>query len=225
MSFIEVQFPTALALEGTGGPSYFTEINKGFSGYEQGNQNWSQALHQYTVSFEHKSQAEYDALLAMFHAARGMGNKFRILDHSDCTLTGGYLGTGDGTKLKFQLQKTYTFPLAEFEVVRPIQKPITSDVVDFHGDDLLDSVKIYLDGVLQNSNVSWDYTTGVVTFAGGHAPADGVIVTADCRFHVPVRFDLDQMVRMMETPEDGGILYTVTGIKLQEIRIPRASLT
>jgi uncharacterized protein (TIGR02217 family) len=228
MAFIETQFPTQLALSAVGGPGYSTSVNAAFSGYEQRNQNWSQSRAEYTVSFEHKNQTDYDALLAMFHAARGQANSFRLFDHSDCSVTGQFIATGDGSTKTFQLQKTYTFPNSDFEVTRPVQKPITSLITDFYGNALTDTVNVYVNASLKSHNAGYvsgggvnytlDATTGIISFAT--APAMSAVITADFQFHVPVRFELDQYQSTKETSKASGILYTVTGIKLVEVRIP-----
>jgi len=232
MSFLEYQFPKKLALMAIGGPSYDTTVNLGFSGYEQRNKNWTQSRNLYTVAFEHKPQADYNALLAMFHAAAGKANAFRLFDPRDYNGTGQYIATGDGNTKIFQLQKTYTG--AGVSTVRPIQKPITSLINDFEGNALTDTVTVYLNGTAKSHSAGYhtaaghdytlDETTGLVTF--GTAPGSGVVITADYQYHVPVRFDLDEMDTQYETPLNApqGILYTVTGIKLIEVRIvPGAS--
>ena len=230
MAFIETQFPTRLALMATGGPAYKTNINPAFSGFEQRNVIWSQSRGSWDVNFEHKTLAEYQELEAMFHAAQGMANGFRLKDHSDFMAVGQYIGTGDGIKTQFQLQKTYTFPISQYQITRPIQKPITSSVLDFQGNALTDTVNIYDNGVLKphnpgydhgsppNSDYTLDYTTGIVTFAS--PVTSGHIITADFQFHYPVRFNLDEMKRTLETPQAAGLIVTVTGIQLIEVRIP-----
>jgi uncharacterized protein (TIGR02217 family) len=340
----------------------------------------------YTVSFEHKDQTDYNALLAMFHAARGMANSFRLFDHSDYLGTGEFIDTGDGSTSSFQLQRTYT--VAGLSTIRPIQKPVTASVRDFYGNALTDTVKVYRNGTeathsaaystVAGYDYSLDYTTGVINFftsgvlhitavsvsgthatytytvTSGSAPhmgqpvvitglsgspnngtftitslgsgnftvvnasasnvssqsgtgliylsklaitaasfsggnttytytlsagivlrtgmrvivsgmaddgnngtfyitslgsgtftvanasgvthagqsgtgyTDGVpktadVITADYQYHVPVRFDLDSLQSMKETAQASGILYTVTGIKLVEVRIPLGS--
>jgi uncharacterized protein (TIGR02217 family) len=227
MAFLEVQFPDELALMATGGPSYKTNINPAYSGFEQANIAWSQSRGSWDVSFEHKTAAEYNSLLAMFHAARGMAHRFRLLDPTDYSVTGGYIGTGDGSNKIFQLQKVYTFPISQYQVTRPIQTPITSSVVDFAGNALPDSINVYDNGSLQTHHAGYtvdatkqyslDYKTGIITFIT--APVAGHTITADFQFHYPVRFNLDDMRVQQETPLDGGLLLTVTGISLMEVRI------
>ena len=229
MSFLEVQFPTQLALMAQGGPSYSTNVNPAFSGFEQRNQNWAASRGSWSVSFEHKTATDYNELLAMFHAARGMANGFRLKDHSDHTVTGGFIGVGDGVNKNFQLQKIYTFPISQYELIRPIQKPVTSKVVDFAGNALTDTVNVYVDGVLQTHHAGYtvdgtkqyslDETTGIITFVTAPSGSPAPIITADFDFHFPVRFDLDNLQRQIETPEAAGLILTVTGITLKELRI------
>jgi uncharacterized protein (TIGR02217 family) len=230
MAFIECEFPTELALMATGGPGYKTVINPGYSGYEQANIAWAQSRGSWDVNFEHKSTAEYNDLLAMFHAAHGMAHRFRLFDPTDYRVTGGYIGTGDGSKTTFQLQKIYTFPISQYQVTRPIQKPITSLVVDFAGNALTNTVTVYDNGspkthgatyVENGFNYKLDYTTGIITFTT--APAAGHIITADFQFHWPVRFNLDQMKVQNELPNDTTPQLTVSGISLQEVRIKLGS--
>lgn len=240
MAFIEIEFPRKLALMAVGGPGYYTTINPGFSGYEQRNQNWEQARAQYSVSFEHKTLAEWQALEAMFHAARGMGNGFRMFDPGDYSGVGQFQATGDAVTRVFQMQKTYTFPIGAYEVIRPVQKLITSLVQNFQGDYCTDTVTVYLNGVAQAHGVGYasggaytlDETTGLITF--NSAPGNGVVITADFQYHIPVRFDLSAsgsstssssegaLQKTYETGVNapGGILVTVSGLNLVELRIP-----
>ena len=241
MAFLEIEFPRKLALMAVGGPGYFTTVNAGFSGYEQRNQNWAQARAQYSVSFEHKQLADWAALEAMFHAARGMANGWRLFDPGDNNMQGAFQGTGDGVTTVFQMQKTYTFPLSQYQVVRPIQKLITSLVQNFQGAYLADTVVVYLNGTPQVANAGYgagggaaytlDATTGLLTFVT--PPAPGVVITADAQYHIPVRFDLSSgnsqtvsttegnLQKTYETSPNvpGGVLVTVDGLQLVELRI------
>lgn len=239
-NFIECEFPRKLALMAIGGPGYFTSVNAGFSGYEQRNSNWAQARAQYAVSFENKPLSEWTALEGMFHAARGMANGFRLFDPGDYLGVGQFQAQGDGLTTVFQMQKTYAFPISDYEVIRPVQKLITSRVVDFDGDYLTDTVEVYLNGTKQTHNSGYvsgggvqftlDENTGLITFA--NPPGLGVVITADYQYHIPVRFDLQgggsstastegalqkQYVTGVNVP--GGIQVTVSGMNLVEIRI------
>lgn len=239
---IEIEFPRRLALMAIGGPGYFTTVNAGFSGYEQRNQNWAQARAQYSVSFENKTLAEWTALEAMFHAARGMANGFRLFDPGDYNGVNQFQAHGDAVTTVFQMQKTYTFPLAQYEVIRPVQKLITSLIQNFQGHNLTDTVTVYVNGVAQAHNPGYvagggaDYTldanTGLITF--GAAPSMGAVITADFQYHIPVRFDLSGSASSSTASTEGalqkqyitglastqGVLVTVSGLNLVELRIP-----
>src|SRR6266704_1806248 len=233
-TFIEVEFPRKLALGAVGGPAYSTQVNEGFSGYEQRNQNWSQSRGLWTVSFENKPQSEYQGLLGFFHAMKGQATGFRLFDPTDNTVVGGLIATADGVAASYQLQKIYQFPLSANQVVRPVQKVITSKVTDFYGNLLTDTLNVYVNGVLQprhagytnvgSPNYTLDETTGVITFQGVHVPTAGQVITADFQFHWPVRFDLDGLQTQFLTPNTGtGPIITVSGMKLFEIRIKPGS--
>lgn len=212
-----------------GGPGYSTNINDAFSGYEQRNANWSQSRGQWTVSFENKYQTDYQLLLGWFHAVNGKQHSFRLFDPTDFAGTGQFIATADGVKTQFQLQKTYAFAVTANEMIRPVQKPITSLVKDFYGAlSFSDTVNVYDNGVLQAHNAGYvaggglytlDEKTGVITFPA--PPTNGHIITADYQFHWPVRFDLDDLQTQYLTGAQApnGILITCSGIKLYEIRI------
>lgn len=230
MAFFEIEFPRKLALGMVGGPGYSTNVNDAFSGYEQRNVNWSQSRGQWTVSFENKYQTDYQLLLSWFHAARGKANSFRLFDPTDFNGVGQFIATADGVKTQFLLQKTYSFAITAQEMIRPIQKPITSLVKDFYGDlSFSDTVNVYDNGILQTHNAGYvsgggatytlDEKTGTIAFVS--APVAGHIITADYQFHWPVRFDLDDLQTQYLTGANApnGILITATGIKLFEIRI------
>jgi uncharacterized protein (TIGR02217 family) len=109
------------------------------------------------------------------------------------------IGAGNGTQTTFQLTKTYTSG-GENET-RPLKKPVSG------------TVKIYKDSVLQSSGVAVDHTTGMVTFTA--APAAAVLITADCEFDVPVRFDTDRLAIRIQSHE----LFVWDQIPLVEIRL------
>jgi uncharacterized protein (TIGR02217 family) len=85
--------------------------------------------------------------------------------------------------------------------VRTITKPVAG------------TVKVYLAGVQQMSGWSVNTTTGVITFSS--APGNGVAVSADYEFDVPVRFDTDRMAVTIEQIN----LHQWSGIGIVEIRV------
>lgn len=128
------------------------------------------------------NHAEAEALLTFWEARTGGANGFRIRDWTDFTTasdrrsaaaaTDRTIGTGDGVTTVFQLRTSYTS--GGVTKTRPITKPVTG------------TTRVAFDGVEQLSGWTVNTTTGIVTFTS--APGAGVVVTAGCEFHVPVRF-------------------------------------
>jgi uncharacterized protein (TIGR02217 family) len=167
--FFEVEFPRTISYRSSGGPTWLTTVNEGFSGFEQRNKNWATARGEWTVSlitpesFADSRQTFADLLRAFFLNVSGMGDAFRLFDHTDFSGTAQTIGTGDGANRVFQLQKTYTIGGRSY--VKVISKPITSAVKDYQGNSLTDTVKIYRNSILDPaSRYTVDHTTGLVTF-------------------------------------------------------------
>jgi len=182
MSFDEVQFPTDISYGSVGGPEFLTDIIVTSGGYEKRNIKWANPRCYYEVSHGVKSQQQLTDLINFFVARKGKANGFRFKDWLDYSGAAENIGTGDGSTLIFQLLKNYQSGNQQY--VRTINKPVET------------SEKIYLDGVLQSSGYTIDYTTGIVTFAV--APASAIIITADFEFDVPVRFDTDKFSASMD---------------------------
>jgi uncharacterized protein (TIGR02217 family) len=146
-----------------------------------------------------KKQTQLDTLIAFFRARKGRAHGFRFKDWTDYKATGQAIGTGDGTNKIFQLSRTYSS--GGNTDVRTITKPVAG------------TVKVYLAGVLQASGWSVNTTTGIITFTT--APGNGVAVSADYEFDVPVRFDTDRMAVTIEQIN----LHQWSGIPILEIRV------
>jgi uncharacterized protein (TIGR02217 family) len=153
----------------------------------------------YDVSTGIKNRTQAADVISFFRARKGRAYGFRFKDWSDYRVTGQLIGAGNGTQTAFQLTKTYTSG-GENET-RPLKKPVSG------------TLKIYKDSVLQSSGVSVDHNTGLVTFTT--APATGVLITADCEFDVPVRFDTDRLAIRIQSHE----LFVWDQIPLVEIRL------
>lgn len=128
----EIRFPTDLAYGSRGGPGYSTDISETKSGYETAILEWSKARHKYSAAYGPRTQAQLETVRAFFHVVRGMGYGFRFSDWADyksCavastpTATDQTLGTGDGTTVAFQLQKTYSYSGETY--ARAITKPVS----------------------------------------------------------------------------------------------------
>lgn len=183
MSFVETQFPNDISFGATGGAMYSTDIVETFGGHEQRNINWSESRGMWNVAHGVKTAVQLAALIAFFRARRGKAIGFRFKDWSDYSASSQIIGTGNGSKTAFQLVKSYTS--GGVTVDRTITKPVSG------------TIQIYKDGVLQGSGYTASTTTGIVTFSV--APANGVVITANFEFDVPVRFDTDHMETNLES--------------------------
>jgi uncharacterized protein (TIGR02217 family) len=183
--FIEQEFPVTVAVGSAGGPAFSTDVDETEAGYEFRNTNWSQAKHKYTVSTGIHDAQQWAAVKDWFMKCAGRAYGFRFLDPgdhssatdgwSDQTKTDQVQFVGDGSKKKFGLVKNYGGHSRE--ILKPIQG----------------SLQIAVAGVLKTETTHYtvDYTTGVVTLLT--APATGQTVTAGFLFHVPCRFESDEL--------------------------------
>lgn len=227
MSFFECEFPRSIQFRPIGsGSGWATNINTGYSGFEQRNKAWSLPRGKWQISTITPaafsgSEQEYADLLRAFHmVVSGRFDAFRFRDPADCKFTAEAIGVGDGSTLgPYQLIKTYA--LASRSVVRTIVKPITSAVVDYQNNALQDTVTLYDNGTpIDPTHFSIDATTGKVTFAGGHAVANTHIITATGEFHFPVRFDSDDLpISTEESDVRGGRPIQSLSINLIEVRL------
>lgn len=187
-AFHETLFPPSIALGASGGPRRATEIVALGSGREARNARWAGSRRRFDVATGVKSLDDLAAVVAFFEARRGRLHGFRFrdpLDHRSGppsaapTPLDQPIGTGDGATRVFALVKRYGD--GETAFVRPIVKPVAG------------SVRIAVAGVEVATDVTVDPTSGLVTFAPGHAPAPGAAVTAGFLFDTPVRFDTDEI--------------------------------
>ena len=199
MAFIETRFPEDISYGSSGGPEFSTDIVATQSGYEQRNANWVAARAGYNVAHGVKTQAQLDALIAFFRARRGQADGFRFKDWADYSAAAQVIGIGDGHTLIFQLVKNYAS--GGVMVSRGISKPVAG------------TVAVYLNGAAQGSGWSVDTATGLVTFAA--APGNGVAVTADFEFDVPVRFATDRLSASL----DAYGIHSWRDIPLVELRV------
>ncbi len=189
-AFHEILFPLEIALGSAGGPERRTEIVTLASGREERNTRWAHSRRRFDAGYGIKSFEALSQAIAFFEERRGRLHGFRWrdrLDHSSAapgiavTPLDQTLGAGDGETSIFGLKKTYGGAFEPY--ARPIAKPVAGSVV------------VAVDGeeVGEGDAFTCDVATGVVTFAEGHVPGPGALVTAGFLFDVPVRFDTDYL--------------------------------
>jgi uncharacterized protein (TIGR02217 family) len=212
MSFHEIRFPTDISRGAQGGPERRTDVVVLGSGYEERNARWADSRRSYNAGYGVKSIDELHAVIAFFEERRGRLYCFRWRDHADaksCAPSGTpspldqLIGTGDGERIAFQLQKTYGGAHAPWS--RDIKKPVTG------------TVRVAVAGVEVDAGEAFsvDAATGIVVFQPGHVPGDGVEVTAGFEFDVPVRFDTDRLEINVQGFRHGAI----PSIPIVEVRL------
>lgn len=211
MSFHETRFPTNVSRGAHGGPERRTDVVVLGSGAEERNARWADSRRSYNAGYGVRTLDDLHAVIAFFEERRGKLHGFRFHDASDfkscaperpLTLLDQKLGTGDGTRARFDLVKTYGTTFSPY--TRRITKPVAGTVL------------VAINGVLDlAANYLVDTATGSVTFQPGHTPAAGAIVTAGFQFDVPVRFDTDKLEINLTGFRSGAI----PSIPLVEIRV------
>ncbi|BAT61220.1 hypothetical protein GJW-30_1_03777 [Variibacter gotjawalensis] len=202
MAFHEVSFPLEIALGCSGGPERKTEIVRVGSGREERNARWAHARRRYNAGYGVKTFAALSQVVAFFEERRARLYGFRWRDRLDSssaepgraiTPFDQRVGTGDGARASFQLQKIYGAAFAPY--ARPIVKPVTG------------SVRVAVGGAEKVAGADFmiDATTGAVTFSAGRFPPKDAAVTAGFRFDVPVRFDTDYLEVDLSAFEAGQI--------------------
>jgi uncharacterized protein (TIGR02217 family) len=189
-SFHDVIFPLPISFGATGGPERRIEVAELTSGREQRNARQAHSKRCYDAGTGIASINDLRQVISFFEARRGKLTAFRFRDPFDnasrddglaVTPTDQAIGTGNGTLSRFKLVKSYGSGADAY--ARPIRKPVSA------------SLRVAVAGVEKtlSTQFSFDDVTGEIAFAPGSIPANGQAVTAGFEFHVPVRFDADQL--------------------------------
>lgn len=132
---------------------------------------------------------EWQRLVGFFNRHWGQFDSFLYPDPEDASVTAHPFGTGDGTTVAFQLQRTMvpatyrSSPLVFWPTITDGFEPITNTN---------SAPLIYVDGVLKT--ITTDYTingAGLVTFVS--APANTKPLTWTGTYYKKVRFATDQL--------------------------------
>lgn len=183
MSFIETRMSDRVALGFQAIPFYSTRINPLDNGKEKRNINWTRAKRRYSALFQNFTPAQFELILATFHAVRGAAHSFRFKDWTDFEVTGGSLGVAPSGSTAVQLTKVYAF--GSTSVTRTITKPRATGFV------------LYQNGISKAGAL--DTTTGLFTPSTGWTPGDALTWTGT--FDVPVRFASDEMPSAWENKQ------------------------
>jgi uncharacterized protein (TIGR02217 family) len=211
MSFHEIRFPSNVARGAHGGPERRTDVVVLGSGAEERNARWADSRRSYNAGYGVRTLDDLHAVIAFFEERRGKLHGFRWHDAADfkscapsrtASMLDQTLGTGDGTRSRFDLIKSYGTTFAPY--ARRVTKPVAGTVL------------IAVNGVASPpDNHIIDTTSGAVIFQPGHIPPAGAVITAGFHFDVPVRFDTDKLEINLSGFHSGAI----PSIPLIEIRV------
>jgi len=169
-------FPESIAYGALGGPKYNTAISMTASGHEKRVSLWPEALCEYNVAHNIKSENEFAELLSFFRGHKGRRYCFRFKDWSDHTEE-QIINLSSKTN-RYSLYKTY-FVNDSFYEYRKIYSPDNASTILTYSGGLLNSGFI----VTIDSGYIWfiEIPNGVET------------VTAAYNFYVMARFGNDAM--------------------------------
>ncbi len=197
-------FPVTISYGSTFGPEFKTRIFEADSGYEQRNSVWSNGRLMCDIATGIQTQDELDKLLAFFRVVRGRGDKFRLKDWSDYTISNTVIGVGDGVKTQFQAIKIYA--VSNDSVTRTITRLLASPATP----SAVNEIQV-------NNIVTTAYTvdadTGIITF-DAPVPSSEEVRIVYWEFDVPVRFDVDKISLDLVSFKSGSW----NGIPVKEVR-------
>ncbi len=188
MSFDNVRFPTDIGIGTAIGGGFRTSIVEQDSQQEQRFGRFSQPRFVFEIAYGRREFDDLYEVMEFWLARQGALNSFRLQNPLDYTSTSNgrgsaantdqTLGAGTGTRVDFQLTKTYTDSGAN-TFTRNITKPVDGTVL----------VAVAGSSQTENSDYTVNYSTGVITFDSGSIPTFGQAVTAGFEHDYHVRFD------------------------------------
>lgn len=213
MGFIPIEFPRAISKGSQGGLMHNTLVVDKPSGASERASRWPAPKIRWDVGYGAKDVEALNAIVKHHRLVAARAYSFPFWDPADWTTnpagrvwnyattsatpTDESIGTGDGATTDFQLVKRYASGLTTR--VRNLTRPEAG------------TVRVALNGVEQLTGWTVNYDTGVITFAT--PPANGVAVTAGCKFVVPVVYE-DDVLKYEISEFDNGLV--VSGINVVE---------
>lgn len=184
--FVDIEFPLSIAYGSAGGAEFSTTVIRTKGGATYRNRNWVKERQRWNVAPGVKTLAQALELEAFFRARGGMAQGFLFRDRRDYQAVGSVIGTGTGTATIFQLAKTYTSGPETYS--RIIKKPKPGGLIYLNG---VKQVTGYSVSIVQGVPPWTPLATGVLTFTS--PPGNGVVITADFEFYIPVIFGIDYL--------------------------------
>lgn len=194
--FIDERLDVEVEQGAQGGPSFLTTVLELAGGGEKRNIEWTRQKLTWDISYGIQSPEELAAVETMFYNCFGRAYGFRFKDWSDYQIgdtdfpssaAAQAIGTGDGTTTIFQMFKLYATPANTAQFIRKITRPVSTTLLVYD----MTAATLLVEG----TNYSVNYDTGLITFLSGHIPAAGHNIGIICEFDVPVRFDSDKFIK------------------------------
>lgn len=196
----------------TGGPTFSTVKVVSQTGQEQRIRQWTKGRWKYDVSQLLRKREQAEELMAFFLAMGGSQCGFLFFDWTDHDSKVAGVETQHPTlpltATTFQIQKVYNASGVLYN--RAIKKPIADTFGDTAATQLNSTVHVFHSGGEVTSGWTVDCSTGIVTF--GSAP--GYTPSAQFQYHVPCRFETDEMSLTQNSPGS----YDWQKIALLELR-------
>lgn len=216
-SFLEMQLPVGISHGAIGGMRFNTSITTLSGGGEQRNRNWLNSRGEWDIAKALQTPEQIEELVAFFAIAAGKHMGWRFKDWVDYRCPRWRTVPGDidplpvlfhttgGDPSNFQLFKPYINLAGQY--IRTITKPFSPGVSEINPEAPLYQQTRLFNGVTQLVNptdFTVNYTTGIVTLHGAIALTTGVAITGSFEFDVPARFDTDDQRTSITTVEIMG---------------------
>jgi uncharacterized protein (TIGR02217 family) len=206
VAFHNTVFQEAYTYGATGGPGFSSTVMITNSGYEKRNQNWTLPLRQWNIAHIIDTTAKKNYFINFFRNRKGMANSWLFKDWSDyqvSTSAEGTLGNGDGSKVVFQMTKTYDDGSGHADLVNVVHPKSGT-------------VAVFVNAVQKVEGTDYDiaYTTGIITFRAGHVPPNTQPVYWTGEFYIQARFNID----LPEIRLDGPVFGAWENLPVIEVR-------
>ena len=218
MTFLENgRLPDFIDAGSAGGPAFLTTKRVYFDGSEKRIVNWSEPRQKYNIRFSYNDLEALQAVVDQFYAAQGTLNGFRKKDRLDHSIPWDISGdnrqqiaVGDGSATTFQIIKSYVTNSGQYD--RTIEKIVS-------GTDRVWIDTTELTRVPSSPGAgeySIDITTGQITT--GDTPAGGQVISVQCQFDVPVRFEEDEIDLSLESAQTGAETGAISRVPLISLK-------
>lgn len=200
----DILFPPEISIGATGGPEYLTRILATAAGHEYRNVSWSSARGRWNVAQGVKTADEKDQIIAFYRNRRGKAYGFRFKDWFDFRADMSVFGVGNGADTIFPIYKQYDDGVETLDrrIVMPVNNTVYTDA---------DPIEFFVDGS-PAAVTSVNFRTGYVQFSS--VPGNGTLLQWSGEFHVPARFDTDNLVATLTS----NAIYDWNDIPIVELR-------